>query len=224
MLISSSTYQRDNLCSVVVDYIKELILSGTYRAGDHVLESEVALKLGISRAPVREGLKELEKEGIVTVLPRKGTFITKFTLEDMKEVFDIRLLLEDNILEILINENKMMEEDFDTLEKIVNDMVKIANSKEENMNKAIMINMKDMEFHKFIWQKSGSRRRVELLSGIFFQLRMAMLYDTNRTGDLFATATDHYAIIKYLRNKDIDKCKRALREHISFYKEGMSQK
>lgn len=221
MLISSSTYQRDNLCSVVVDYIKELILSGAYRAGDHVLESEVALKLGISRAPVREGLKELEKEGIVTVLPRKGTYITKFTLEDIKEVFDIRLLLEDNILEMLISENKMTEEDFNTLETIVNDMVKIANSKEEDLNKAILINMKDMEFHKFIWQKSGSRRRVEILSGIFFQLRMAMLYDTNRTGDLFATATDHYEIIKHLRNKNIDKCKRALREHISFYKEGM---
>ncbi|KUO68849.1 MAG: GntR family transcriptional regulator [Clostridia bacterium BRH_c25] len=221
MLIGVNTYQRDNLCSVVVDYIKEMILSGAYKAGDHVLESEVALKLGISRAPVREGLKELEKEGIVTVLPRKGTYITKFTLEDIKEVFDIRLLLEDNILEMLISDNKMKEEDFNKLESIVNDMVKIVNSKEDELNKAILINMKDMEFHKFIWQKSGSSRRVEILSGIFFQLRMAMLYDTNRTGNLFVTATDHYEIIKYLRNKDLENCKRALREHISFYKEGM---
>lgn len=220
MLISSTTYQRDNLCSVVVEYIKEMILSGAYKAGDHVLESEVALKLGISRAPVREGLKELEKEGIVTVLPRKGTYVTKFTLEDIKEVFDIRLLLENNILEILINENKIKEEDFNALESIVNDMVKIAKSEENELDKAILINMKDMEFHKFLWQKSGSRRRVEILSGIFFQLRMAMLYDTNKTGNLFVTATDHYEIIKHLRNKDLESCKRALREHIISYKEG----
>ncbi|HYE82613.1 MAG TPA: GntR family transcriptional regulator [Clostridia bacterium] len=221
MLIGSNSYQRDNLCSVVVDYIKEMILAGSYKTGEHVLESEVALRLGISRAPVREGLKELEKEGIVTVLPRKGTYITKFTLEDIKEVFDIRLLLEDNIIEILINEDKMKEEDFTTLEGIVNDMVNIANSEENELNKPILINMKDMEFHKFIWQKSGSSRRVEILSGIFFQLRMAMLYDTNKTGNLFITATDHYEIIKYLRNKDLENCKRALREHIIFYKEGM---
>lgn len=221
MLISSSTYQRDNLCSVVVDYVKEMILSGGYKAGDHVLESEVALKLGISRAPVREGLKELEKEGIVTVLPRKGTYVTKFTLEDIKEVFDIRLLLENNILEILLSENKMHDNDFSALESIVNDMVKIANSKEDELNKAILINMKDMEFHKFLWQKSGSSRRVEILSGIFFQLRMAMLYDTNKTGNLFVTATDHYEIIKHLRNRDLESCKRALREHIISYKEGM---
>lgn len=221
MLISSNNYQKDNLCSVVVDYIKEMILSGEYKAGDHVLESEVALKLGISRAPVREGLKELEKEGIVTVLPRKGTYITKFTLEDIKEVFDIRLLLENNIMEILINQDKMHEEDFRALEGIVSDMVKIANSKEDDVNKAILINMKDMEFHKFLWQKSGSSRRVEILSGIFFQLRMAMLYDTNKTGNLFITATDHYEIIKHLRNKDLENCKRALREHIISYKEGI---
>ncbi len=221
MLISSTTYQRDNLCSVVVDYIKETILSGVYKAGDHVLESEVALKLGISRAPVREGLKELEKEGIVTVLPRKGTYVTKFTLEDIKEVFDIRLLLENNILEILVNESKLKEDDFNALENIVNEMVKIANSKEDELNKAILVNMKDMEFHKFLWQKSGSSRRVEILSGIFFQLRMAMLYDTNKTGNLFITATDHYEIIKHLRNSDLESCKRSLREHIVSYKEGM---
>ena len=221
MVTSSTTYQRDNLCSVVVEYIKERILSGEYKTGEHVLESEVAIKLGISRAPVREGLKELEKEGIVTVVPRKGTYITKFTLEDIKEVFDIRLLLENNILEILINENKMKEEDFNALENIVHEMVRIANGREDDLEKAILINMKDMEFHKFLWQKSGSSRRVEILSGIFFQLRMAMLYDTNKTGNLFITATDHYEIIKHLRNKDLVNCKKALREHIISYKEGM---
>lgn len=221
MLIGQNTYQRDNLCSVVVDYIKEMILSGSYKAGDHVLESEVALKLGISRAPVREGLKELEKEGIVTVLPRKGTYITKFTLEDIKEVFDIRLLLENNILEILVNQDRLKEDDFKALEEIVNKMVKIANSNEDELQKAILINMKDMEFHKFLWQKSGSSRREEILSGIFFQLRMAMLYDTNKTGNLFITATDHYEIIKHLRNGDLESCKRALREHIISYKEGL---
>jgi DNA-binding GntR family transcriptional regulator len=221
METSSTTYQRDNLCSVVVDYIKEMILAGVYKTGEHVLESEVALKLGISRAPVREGLKELEKEGIVTVIPRKGTYITKFALEDIKEVFDIRLLLENNILEILVNENKMKEDDFIALESIVHDMVKIANSKEDDLEKAILINTKDMEFHRLLWKKSGSSRRVEILSGIFFQLRMAMLYDTNKTGNLFVTATDHYEIIKHLRNKDLENCKRALREHIISYKEGM---
>lgn len=220
MLTNTAEYHKENLSSVVVDYIKEMILSGGYKEGDHILEVEVAQRLGISRAPVREGIKELENEGIVTVVPRKGTYVTRFSLEDVKEVFDIRLLLENSIIEILINNDKLTEDDFNKLEAIVNQMVNIVNGSEDTTTKTMLMNIKDMEFHKFIWQKSGSNRRVEILEGIFFQLRMAMLYDTNQTGNLLITATDHYEIIKYLRSKDLEKCKKALREHIMFYKEG----
>ncbi|MEA4960806.1 GntR family transcriptional regulator [Lutispora sp.] len=220
MFFSADSYQKKNLSSVVIDYIKEMILVGVYKESDHVLESEVANKLGISRAPVREGMRQLEKEGILTTIPRKGTYVTRYTLDDIKEVFDIRLLLENNILDIIINENKMTEEDFDKLNNIVNEMVKVVRSSEDPIKKAMKINMNDIEFHRFIWQKSGSKRRVEILEGIFFQLRMAMLYDTNKTGNLLVTATDHYEIIKHLRNNDLEKSKKALKEHIISYKEG----
>lgn len=220
MLASLNGYQKDNLSSMVVDYVKEMILTGQFREGDHIPEATVADKLGISRAPVREGIKELEKEGIVTVIPRKGTFVTSYTLEDIKEVFDIRLLLENNIIEILIEEDKLTDQDFNILEGIVDDMMDIVNGLEDLATKVLLLNIKDMEFHRYIWQKSGSRRRVAILEDLFFQLRMAMLYDTNETGDLQVTARDHYEIIKHLRNKDVDKSKKALREHIVSYKEG----
>ncbi|HZH92825.1 MAG TPA: FCD domain-containing protein, partial [Tissierellaceae bacterium] len=82
---------------------------------------------------------------------------------------------------------------------------------------------KDMEFHRYLWNKSGSKRRVQILEQIFFQLRIAMLYDTNETGDLSKTATDHYEIINALKGRDISKCKEALQKHIITYKEGLVQ-
>lgn len=217
-MAETNIYKRENLNDIVVDYIKESILSGTYKAGDRILENEVAMKLNISRAPVREGIRQLEKEGIVTVIPRKGAHVTKFDIEDIKEVFDIRLLFENNIIEILINEDKLSEKDFIFLEKLVEKMVQIANSDTDNSEKSIKINLKDIDFHRYIWQKSGSKRRVNILEGIFFQLRMAMLYDTKATDDLYTTASDHYEIIESLRNKDINRCKKALKEHIITYK------
>ncbi|WP_326907614.1 GntR family transcriptional regulator [Sedimentibacter sp. MB31-C6] len=213
-------YNRENLSSIVANYIKESILSGVYKEGDHILESEVAFKLGISRAPVREAIKELEKEGIVTLIPRKGTYVTKFTIEDIKEIFDIRLLLENDIINILIKEDKLNDRDFKHLEYLVKDMVNVRNSNKSDKNKAILINVKDTEFHKYLWQKSGSKRRVKILEDIFFQLRIAMLFDTNETGNLLLTATDHYDIIDNLRNKDIEMSKQSLRNHIFSYKEG----
>ncbi len=222
MDMGTRTYvsNRENLSSVVGDYIKEAILAGTYKEGDRILETEVALKLGISRAPVREGIKELAKEGVVTIIPRKGTHVTKFNVNDIKEVFDIRLLLENDILKILIQEDKLTEKDFNHLEGLVEEMVKVANSDMDDLKKSITINIKDMEFHRYIWQKSGSQRRVKILEDMFFQLRIAMLYDTNETGDLYATAADHYEIIDNLKSKDLEKCKKALREHIISYKRG----
>lgn len=220
----SSTVQkymggRENLSRVVVDYIKESILAGTYREGDHILETEVANTLGISRAPVREAIKELEKEGIVQTLPRRGTFVTKYSMDDIKEVFEIRMLLENNIFKILIYDKKLTKDDFMHLENLVVEMENIAKSRIDELDKSMMINLKDMEFHRFLWNKSGSKRRVQILEGIFFQLRMAMLYDTNETGDLVKTATDHYEIINALKGNDIPKCKKALQEHIITYKD-----
>ena len=212
--------RRENLNIVVVDYIKEAILSGEYKVGDHINESEVASTLGISRAPVREAIRELENDGILTTMPRKGTYVTEYSIEDIKEVFDIRLLLENNINKILIYENKLAENDFNHLEQIVKDMVDIAESSLDNEKKSLLINKKDMDFHRFIWQKSGSQRRVKILESMFFQLRIAMMYDMQKTGNLILSATDHYEIIESLRSKDIDRCKKALREHIISYKQG----
>lgn len=221
MILDKRDYlnNRTNLSSVVVNYIKEAILSGDYKEGDHILESDVSIKLGISRAPVREAIRELEKEGIVTTKPRKGTFVTEFSLEDIKEVFDIRLLLENNINKILIREDKLDEKDFEHLEYLVEEMIQIAESARDEKEKSLLINLKDMDFHRFIWQKSGSQRRVKMLESIFFQLRIAMLYDMYETGNFRQSATDHYDIIEALRSKDIDRCKRALRDHIISYKE-----
>lgn len=208
---------RGNLNSIVVEYIKECILMGKYKEGDRILETEIAENLDISRAPVREGLRDLEQEGIVTTIPRKGTFVTEFTEDDRKEIFDIRLLLENNINKILIYENKLEEKDFKYLEDLVEEMKSIAESSIDENNKFLLINQKDMDFHRYIWKKSGSQRRVKLLEGIFFQLRVAMLYDMNETGDLVKSATDHIDIIESLKSRDIEKCKEALKNHIIAY-------
>lgn len=213
-------YQRDNLCIVVADYIKEQILTGRYKAGDHLVESDIAGTLGISRSPVREGIKELEREGIVTITPRKGTCITSFTLKDIKEVFDIRILHENDIFRILIEEERMTEADYQQLERIVAGMVEVATSHLEESVKAVQINRMDMEFHKYIWSKSDSKRRMSILQGIYFQLRIAMLYDTDKTGNLMQTATEHLEIVKCLREGNLEGCKKALVDHIISYREG----
>lgn len=212
-------YSRpDNLSSLVVEYLKDKILTGELKEGDHILEANIAKELGISRAPVREGIKELQNQGLITSIPRKGNFVIKLTMEDLKEIFDIRILLEDNVLQEIIKKDILSEQDFKQLTSIIDEMVRIAGEQGDDIEKILRINAKDIEFHKYLWAKAGSPRIAKILSDLHCQLQMAMVIDTKITGNLDETAKTHYDIIKYLRLKDLDKCRKALKDHITTYR------
>lgn len=210
-------YFKKNLSDIVIEYVTKKILMGEYKEGERILESKIAEELDISRAPVREGIVELQNQGLLKYVPRKGNFITKMTSDDVREVFDIRLLLENDIIEMLINENKLSKSDFNLLTQIVDEMVDIAKSDKSISERMLGINEKDMEFHKLLWNRSDSKRRVKILTDLFYQLKLAMIIDTELTGDLEITASDHYDIIRYLESGEIEECKKALKNHIITY-------
>lgn len=73
--------------------LSERITTGAYTPGRRVLEQEVSLEFGVSRGPVREALRLLEKDGLVTILPRRGAQVTRLSIEEVREIFDIRASL-----------------------------------------------------------------------------------------------------------------------------------
>ena len=68
------------------DYIRSKILEGNMEPGDRVNEFELSEEMGISRGPIREALRQLEQEGLVTYVPNKGCSVAKLTVEDMYEM------------------------------------------------------------------------------------------------------------------------------------------
>lgn len=77
-----------------LDGLRRAIVSGELRPGERVRQEEVAEQLGVSIAPVREALRVLEQEGQVTYQPRRGYFVTTLRIEDLREIYDLRCLLE----------------------------------------------------------------------------------------------------------------------------------
>jgi len=73
--------------------LSERITAGTYAPGRRVMEQEVSVEFGVSRGPVREALRLLEKDGLVTILPRRGAQVTRLTIAEVREIFDIRAAL-----------------------------------------------------------------------------------------------------------------------------------
>ncbi|HEX6355741.1 GntR family transcriptional regulator [Actinophytocola sp.] len=79
----------------VLDELRRAIVAGRYRPGQRVLQEEIADGLGVSLAPVREALRALEQEGQVVYRPRRGYFITELRVEDLREIYALRGLLEE---------------------------------------------------------------------------------------------------------------------------------
>ncbi len=86
------------LSSAIVEELRRAILDGTYAAGDQLRQDALAASFQVSRIPVREALIQLEAEGLVLIEPHKGAIVSAFSLEEIDDVFDLRVLLEPRML------------------------------------------------------------------------------------------------------------------------------
>ena len=69
------------------------ITAGTYQPGQRIMEQALAAEFSVSRGPVRDALRLLEKDGLVTIIPRRGAQVTKLSIQEVREIFDIRVAL-----------------------------------------------------------------------------------------------------------------------------------
>lgn len=106
------------------DHIKrqvcDAILNGSFKPGARLIEATIADQLGVSRAPVREALVALEREGIVASLPRRGYFVIDFTDKDIEEIYSLRLLLEREAMRRAIG--KFTQHDMEEMQAIVDQL------------------------------------------------------------------------------------------------------
>ena len=78
----------------IITSIFHAVLHGYLKPGDRLVEEKIAQELGVSRSPVRQALQEMERQGIVQLLPRKGACVAKWNMTDLEDFSDVRVLLE----------------------------------------------------------------------------------------------------------------------------------
>lgn len=104
---------------LVRDGLRESILTGAFEAGHQLRQDELAEQFGTSRIPVREALRQLESEGLVTFHPNRGAVVKGLSLEDVIEMLEIRIGLECRALKLAIP--NMAVEDFDAAQQILDE-------------------------------------------------------------------------------------------------------
>lgn len=92
--IKQHDFKTSGLGEQVAEILTEAILEGVLKGNDKLVETQLQKQFGISRSPLREAFRDLEKKGLVVITPRKGTFVRQITLKDIEENFPVRATLE----------------------------------------------------------------------------------------------------------------------------------
>ena len=214
-------YSKHSLNEVTVTYIKDKILSGELKRGDKLIESDISEGLQISRAPVREAMRELNVYGLVSFSPRKGNQVLDLSPEELQELFEIRISLELQVLDILVKADLLSDADFAELDGLVAQMA--ANERREMPyhEKLFYLNHLDVSFHRYLWRASGSRKRAQMLEGLFFQLLVTMNENVQTLGSFEEKAAEHAAIVTALRSGDREEVFYQFKRHLCKYAEAM---
>lgn len=94
----SAPLKHRTLSAMITDQLRQAILDGTYPAGSQLRQDALGEAYGVSRIPVREALFQLEAEGLVRIVPQKGAIVSELSLDEIKDVFDLRVVLEPRML------------------------------------------------------------------------------------------------------------------------------
>jgi DNA-binding GntR family transcriptional regulator len=198
---------QNNLVAVVEGRIYAAIASGKLRPGERIVEAELARRLQISRAPIREAARRLENRGLLTWVPRKGFFVRKLTPKDVDDLYGIRTALE--VYAIQIAAVSASSDQISELE-ILLESVKAVHS-DADIDKLVEI---DLQFHRAICVIPNNPRLLMAFDNLVSELRLALSL-VNRgfqTGERLSDS--HTVLISALRSRDAEKAKDELTKHL----------
>ena len=195
-----------SLRAEVRERLRRAIMQGTLKPGEQIVESRLARQLGISQAPVREALRELEQMGLVVNHTRRGTFVRELSPHDAWEMYTLRAQLESMAARLALPH--LTDADFDAMEQLIDAMAEAGRQGDVDA-----LTTADARFHEYLCERSGHRLLLRTWRSIhplnWTQLTVAVL---NR--DLVELAERHREILDALRGRDIAAIQRAVEHHL----------
>src|SRR5579871_5727187 len=143
---------KRSLAEDIVDRLREAIYSGQLAPNERLREEVLASFLGLSRGPVREALAQLEREGLVIRQPNRGATVARLSIEDLEEVYSLRLALEQLAIQEAISKGEPSY--FDEMQKVVDEM-RVCMQRGITTQEAARL---DLGFHELIYVASGHKR------------------------------------------------------------------
>lgn len=195
------------LRDVVFNTLRRAILTGELKPGERLMEIHLANRLGVSRTPIREAIRKLELEGLVTMIPRRGAEVAQITEKSLQDVLEVRRALDALCAELacdrITNEGKAaLGRACDQFEKATKtgDVVTIAEA--------------DVALHDIIVQATGNQRLIQLINNLseqMYRYRFEYIKDESGHENL---VNEHRMIYESIMKGDKEKAAMSAKLHI----------
>jgi DNA-binding GntR family transcriptional regulator len=175
------------LTKLVVDSIRERILGGSYEPGERLVEAHLSTELGVSRMPVREALRVLAAEGIVTIEPRRGATVATYSAEQVRELVEVRATLE-----ALNAKLAAKRHDPDHIRKL--EQILAAGSKNSEKTELAKLNQDNNTFHEALAEGAANSTLREMVRSL--RERTAVIFAPHSRKRAKQNWEEHAAILR----------------------------
>ena len=192
---------------VVFKTLRQAILTGELKPGERLMEIHLANKLGVSRTPIREAIRQLELEGLVIMIPRKGAQVASITEKSMTDVLEVRLALEKLAVELACR--RITYEQKEALKLALESFEKAVET--DNVSD---IARADVEFHDVIFLATGNMRLGQMVNNLAEQMYRFRFEYIKDKGGRTRLIEEHRRIYDAVINGNLEQATKEISIHI----------
>ena len=192
--------------STLVEELRDGIIRGEYVPGQYMRLEDIAARFDISTTPVREALRELEAEGLVTIFPHRGAVVTQLSADELLDIYEVRATLEEMATRLAVP--KMSEATFTQLESCIEKM-------DSHLNEVATLVKLNHEFHSTLYCASGRRHLCDLTSMLRYRTQHYLHAYISNLGGMPMAQEEHRAIIEACRLGEAEHAARLIFDHVT---------
>jgi DNA-binding GntR family transcriptional regulator len=204
-LAANVLQQQRSTPDLIADALREAILRGIFQEGQSLRQDEIAAQFGVSRIPVREALRQLEAEGLVTLHLNRGAVVSVLSPAEAQEIFEIRIALETTAIQLAIP--KLTESD---LEKAA--MILKATDQTTDAAQWAKLNW---EFHAMLYTPSERPRLLGMIKTLHVNIDRYVRLQMEKMDYLEKSQKEHYQLLEACRQQDTKATVKLLKQHIN---------
>ena len=207
MLTSIKTKKPAALTNWTYKLLKEMILNLEIMPGKQIHIEELIEKLEVSRTPVREAFLKLASEGLIEVRPRVGYFVSDITEQDIRDLFEIREIIETRAAKKAAI--TLTDEEIDSMKKLISDSYKAL---EDNNFNIYLEN--EIQFHEYLKKHINNKRLLAFMDSLNDLTHRERVMSTQSIENIHLTLREHQRILDGLEKRDGDLAEWFMGEHL----------